>query len=57
VSKRPVWDCERSAKIDELEYILKLKGLRKPVAFAEQLQKYHKACQVKVSCPPACEEC
>ena len=57
VSEQSVWDFERSTKINELEYILKLKGLRKPVAFAEQVKKYHKACQVKVSCPPACEEC
>ena len=57
VSEQLVWDCERTTKINELEYILNLKDVREPLVFSEQVKKYHKACQVKVSCPPACEEC
>ena len=57
VSERPVWDCERSTKINELEGILKVKDVCEPLVFSEQLKKYHKACQGKISCPPACKEC
>ena len=57
VSEQSVWNSDRSTKINELEYILSLKDVREPLVYFEQVKKYHKACQWKVSCPPACEEC